>query len=48
MGQHLVDRMSPAAAGQFGKVAARLAGPGPGPTDPTDATDPTDPTPWSR
>jgi proline iminopeptidase len=29
MGQHLVDRMSPAAAGQFGKVAARLAGPGP-------------------
>jgi len=32
MGQHLVDRMSPAAAGQFGEVAARLAGP-----DPTDA-----------
>jgi proline iminopeptidase len=29
MGQHLVDRMSPAAAGQFGEVAARLAGPGP-------------------
>jgi proline iminopeptidase len=29
MGQHLVDRMSPAAAGRFAKVAARLAGPGP-------------------
>ena len=34
MGQHLVDRMSPSAAGQFGEVAARLAGAGPGfPTD---------------
>ncbi len=32
MGQHLVDRMSPAATAQFGEVAARLAGP-----DPTDA-----------
>ena len=29
MGQHLGDRMSPASAAQFGKVAARLAGPGP-------------------
>ncbi len=29
MGQHLVDRMSPDAAAQFGKVAARLGGPGP-------------------
>ncbi len=28
MGQHLVDRMSSGAAAQFGKVAARLAGPG--------------------
>ena len=32
MGQHLVNRLSPAAAERFGKVAARLAGP-----DPTDA-----------
>jgi len=32
MGQHLVDRLSPAAAAQFGEVAARLGGP-----DPTDA-----------
>ena len=31
-GQHLTDRLTPAAAGQFGEVAARLAGP-----DPTDA-----------
>jgi proline iminopeptidase len=29
MGQHLVDRMSSGAAARFGKVAARLAGPGP-------------------
>jgi len=29
MGQHLVDRMSPGAAAQFGEVAARLARPGP-------------------
>jgi proline iminopeptidase len=29
MGQHLVDRMAPDAAAQFGEVAARLAGPGP-------------------
>lgn len=29
MGQHLVDRMSSGSAAQFGKVAARLAGPGP-------------------
>jgi proline iminopeptidase len=32
MGQHLVDRLSPAAAARFGEVAARLGGP-----DPTDA-----------
>jgi pimeloyl-ACP methyl ester carboxylesterase len=32
MGQHLMDRMAPAAAGQFAEVAARLAGP-----DPTNA-----------
>jgi proline iminopeptidase len=32
MGQHLAGRMSPSAAAQFGKVAARLAGP-----DATDA-----------
>lgn len=31
-GQQLTDRLTPAAAGQFGEVAARLAGP-----DPTDA-----------
>jgi proline iminopeptidase len=29
MGQHLVGRMSPAAAARFGEVAARLGGPGP-------------------
>ena len=27
MGQHLIDRLPPAAAAHFGKVAARLAGP---------------------
>ncbi len=32
MGQHLIDRLPPAAVAQFGEVAARLAGP-----DPTDA-----------
>jgi pimeloyl-ACP methyl ester carboxylesterase len=32
MGQHLVERMTPAAVAQFGQVAARLGGP-----DPTDA-----------